>query len=125
MDEIYSELLSGMTNYEMMDLQDGSSANLTQGYAIFISILFAYLAAAYFVGRKLSRFQVWTVTSIYSAFVILFLGGLFDNALHVARLNKFIYGVDYTIGVSLIFVVLTASWIMSLIFMANARKKDK
>ena len=125
MDEYYAELLADMSSYEMMALQDSSTANLTQGYAIFLSVLFAYLAVAYIVGDQLSKFQVWVVTGIYSAFILLFVGGLYDNALHVARLNKIIYDVDYTAGVSAIIALLFASWVMSLVFMVNARSKSK
>jgi hypothetical protein len=68
-----------MTEYEIADLAASKIANLiglgsmiqvqvasiAEAIQQFMTILFGYLAAAYFVGAKLDRRQAWILTSLY------------------------------------------------------------
>jgi len=68
-----------MTEYEIADLAASNFSNLiemvsviqvqaisiTDGILQFMTILFSYIAAAYFVGASLNRQQAWILTSLY------------------------------------------------------------
>jgi hypothetical protein len=68
-----------MTEYEIADLAASKAtqlqglvsliqvqlASLTEGVQQFMTILFAYLAAAHFVGARMDRIQVWLFTVLY------------------------------------------------------------
>jgi hypothetical protein len=57
-----------MSPYELMDLGQSNHSNATALIAVFLSLSFAYLAAAYFVGSKLSRSQVFVLNTLYVIF---------------------------------------------------------
>lgn len=57
-----------MSPYEMMDLGQSNHSNATALIAVFLSLSFAYLAAAYFVGSKLTRAQVFILNTLYVLF---------------------------------------------------------
>jgi hypothetical protein len=65
-----------MTEYELIEAYQGAEASWQASASIFISIVFAYLAAAYFVGAKLTRSQVVIVTGLYTVFCLLMLSML-------------------------------------------------
>ena len=54
-----------MTEYEIIDALISIRADVAQHSMNFITVLFAYIVAAYFVGSKLSRFQVSMITILY------------------------------------------------------------
>lgn len=57
-----------MSAYELMDLGQSNFSNSTALIAVFLSLSFAYLAAAYFVGSKLNRPQVFILNTLYVLF---------------------------------------------------------
>jgi len=105
-----------------------------------VSILFAYLVAAYVVGRKFSRFQVISISLIYTVFLTLpvfaMLGEMsslislnvnfareypdFVNTLNSGRISApggyFLYVNAF---------VWLSGWLLSLYFMYNARKEER
>jgi hypothetical protein len=62
-----------MTEYELIAAYESVEASWQSGVSIFISILFAYLATAYFAGAKLTRSQVAIVTALYTMFSLIML----------------------------------------------------
>lgn len=61
-----------MNEYEIADLSASifamlqqQLASLSDGIELFMTFLFAYLAAAYFVGKDLSSRQAWIFTGLY------------------------------------------------------------
>jgi hypothetical protein len=54
-----------MTEYELLDLVAGESAQSATQFTLYLTVLFAYLVAAYFIGNKLRRPQVLILTSLY------------------------------------------------------------
>ena len=51
-----------MTEYEILDLIGTWKADTAYGASTFVSILFAYILAAYFAGAKMTRLQVVIVS---------------------------------------------------------------
>ncbi len=63
-----------MTEYELLSLFT-QELELTNTYVMsFVSILFAFVIAIFFVGQKLPKWVLFVVTGIYSVFV--FISGL-------------------------------------------------
>ena len=103
----------------------------------YVSILFAFLIMAYLVGRRLSKFQVWSVSILYSIFIILpAFGTIRTFALATKLIGSF--HVEYPEPASnyfpfysvadlftlLISIVLAAAWVLSIIFLLNSRFTD-
>jgi hypothetical protein len=60
-----------MTPYEMADLAQSNFSNSIAAVALYITLVFAYLAAAYFVGKDLSRSQVTILNALFLTFSVL------------------------------------------------------
>lgn len=54
-----------MTAYELADLAQSNFANGTSAFAVFLSVVSAYIVAAYLVGAKLTRIQSRIVTILF------------------------------------------------------------
>ena len=54
-----------MTEYEILDLVGGESAQSANQFTLYLSVLFAYLVTSYFVGERLTRAQVFLLSSLY------------------------------------------------------------
>ncbi len=54
-----------MTEVEAFELALMAKANAVQTFTVYITFTFAYLAAAYFVGKKLTRFQSLAASGLY------------------------------------------------------------
>jgi len=57
-----------MSPYELLDLSQSNFSNSSAIIAVFLSLSFAYLAAAYFVGSRLTRPQVFILNTLYVIF---------------------------------------------------------
>jgi len=64
-----------MTGYEASDLLNGVISNQLANQAIFITVVSAYLVAAYAVGKRLTKYQVWFVNFTFILFVLIGLAG--------------------------------------------------
>ena len=58
-----------MTPYELADLSASSYSNATSMYAIFLTMVTAYLVTAYLVGARLGRIQVSISVFVVTAHV--------------------------------------------------------
>jgi hypothetical protein len=54
-----------MTEAEILELLEISTANSFSGFTMYISVMFAYVVTAYFVGKKLSFMQVALVSGLF------------------------------------------------------------
>lgn len=54
-----------MTEYEILDLMANESAQSATQFTLYLSVLFAYLVTAYFVGARLTVTQVFILSSLY------------------------------------------------------------
>ena len=100
----------------------------------FVALVFAYFVMAYFVGARLSKFQVWLVTALYSVFLLFPINGAVQdfrttNALatefHIqypAEAQKYI--ADIPTFWPAFLVVAMASWILSIGFLIVTRRNN-
>jgi hypothetical protein len=123
-----------MSEAEFIELIQSGLRDVALHMMNYASILFAFLVMAYFVGSKLSRFQVWSIVILYSTFIVLpGLGAVRAFSLTtdlVASLrNEFpelaarYYSWFEASGILsvLIAFVLIAAWALSLAFLQNSR----
>ena len=119
-----------MTEYEYLDLISTYRAETGFHVMNFIAAMFAYIAAGYFVGEKLSRFQVTAITVLYTMFAPLPVSAGYE-ALQATRSTHLAYVAafgppDYPstlvlFGPELALFVVGLSWVISIIFMFQTR----
>ena len=108
-----------MTEYEISDMAANAFGNGMNGFAVFFSIVTAYLVAAHTAGRSLSTTQIVIVNMCYflaTAFFGTFTTVAFMRGAELAREVQF--GATGTIGsdtgwmwvTAIIIVVITASF---------------
>ena len=84
-----------MSEAEILELIAIYTTNALTSLTVYVSFTFGYLTVAYFVGSKLSRFQVIATSSIYivSAFGMMFstvgIGAIFFIGLWLTKENLF------------------------------------
>lgn len=60
-----------MTNYELVDLTISIQSANFEAVAIYLSVLSAYLVTAYLAAKSLTRFQLYSISTIYSVFMLM------------------------------------------------------
>ncbi len=89
------------------------------------TLISAYLVVAYLVGPKLSKFQVWAISIIYTAFLLGPIAGFYVAVLDLKAVNHGggnLHSVEFPWIVPLIMLF---GWALSIAFMIDARKKKK
>jgi hypothetical protein len=96
-----------------------------------LAIISSYLVVAYFVGPKLSRFQLWAISILYTVFCLGPLDGFYIAALDLKSLNQGEQGsrtLELPLAVEypwMIPAIIVLGWIMSIVFMINARRSSQ
>jgi len=115
-----------MTDYEYQDLLTGIGGGINEQTALFVSIFVAYVICMHLVGNSLTKFQLACVSSAYSVYSLLLM------FLVVRNLNRFVFlasefrGEELHIWTSPLItgpVVMFFSWLISIVFMLQVRKK--
>ncbi len=126
-----------MSPAEYLELMSMASANTGQHAMATTSVLFAYLIAAYLVGSSLSRFQVFTISSLYSIYFTLPVLATLGEQRRIQNLGRrFLeefpeeYQQYYETGSALEYMIVTSllvsfiAWALSIYFMYDCRKKN-
>lgn len=122
-----------MTEYEILDLI--STHRTEGGYHVmnFAAAMFGYVAAAYFVGKNLTRFQTISITFLFC----LFLPGPMVASYDATRAISFLvntYGAEFesvrysgstlaAIAPTVVPSIILVGWIISIMFMWQTRKE--
>ena len=105
-------------------------ANSTMNY---IYVLFAYLATAFLVGSRLTPFQVWSLTALYSVFLMFPGTAAISNNFKIIALRRW-FSEEHPIDaarisgalplevVYLFATILILAWMLSLLFMYRTRQ---
>ncbi len=119
-----------MTEYEIIDAIVTLRSEVALHSMNFVSVMFGYIVAAYFVGAKLSKFQVSVITLLYVIWSPLPMMGGYDAAITLRdlytrkqtlsdiELGAFFSLIDYP---ALAVIVGGFSWLMSIVFMFQVR----
>ncbi len=97
----------------------------------FVAVMFGYVATAFFVGKQLSKFQVSAITILYTFFTVLPTLAGFESAKTLRALQgQYIDFGGELVNTSLLTAIapeavagtIIMSWIISVVFMSQARK---
>jgi len=121
--------------YEYRDLLISNESLYVQYQAFYASLLTAYLAAAYLIGRKLTRFQVWAISILY-VITMLSISGRIAIAVYTGSsfrhemYDEFgeVFGAYPLTGLQPVwsnFALFSAGIILSLFYMWNARRQQE
>ena len=121
------DLLEGLTKYELIEFLYVSRDAAASILSSYITGLFAYLLAAYFVGAKLSRFQLLTATSVYTVYMLLTIRALADEFDVLILLSRELgFAREENRYTNLIVVgLLVLGFLLSIAFMIEARLHKK
>jgi len=114
--------MPSLTPYEIQDLIWSITAVNYAGLGIHISVLSAYLIVAYATGKKLNKFQLISISLLYSAFILIGIQTLYINYFSIERLITLGGGTGNAVFVYTILTVLVLSWLLSLLFMIEQRR---
>ena len=114
-----------MTEYEALEAIYTIRATTAADGMYFVSILSAYLVVAYVVGPELSRFQVITITILYSLFLTMPINGMYSG-LGDLLLLEHPFRPDRPEGAQYVIPgVMIVAWIASVLFMIQVRVSGK
>lgn len=123
MDEARLEFFRSLSNFELAELALDYNTALLEQQAVFVSALFAYIIAAYFVGKSLDKFQCVSVSIVYCLFLTANLFGSFAMASSLIHVSYVYRGIDVTLAAyGAIFAQLIA-WALSILFMIKEQRK--
>ena len=120
-----------MTEYEVVDVLSSLRAEIGDHVMNYAAVLFGYLVTAYFVGARLSRFQVTAITIVYVIFVPGPMYGVYQAAKTMTNVFNAHEGVaNYPLAASefirlipiLVPLIVLSSCLISLLFMYQTRK---
>ena len=122
-----------MTEYEVLDMISTHRAGGAFHVMNFAAAMFGYVAAAYFVGEKLSTFQTIAITILFCLFVPGPVLGVHESVMVVVNLTE-TYGSEFaSIGSSskvaafapiAVPGTIILGWVISIAFMFQIRKKQ-
>lgn len=122
MDPETIQFFSEMSHYELLDSLSTQRSIISNDLAVFMTALFAYLSAAYFVGARLSRFQAASVSVLYSILALYIIFGLIDSQLTHAKISYAITGEDISFVSLLTLGILLSVWVFSIVLSIQARR---
>ena len=119
-----------MSEFELSELAGTSMSNFLTSFTVFVSIVTAYVVAAFAVGQKLTKLQVSIVNTCFliasvaiGLLSVLIFRVFLGRTQALAKLNNPDTGVgivvDVTWAVAILYVILVCG---SLVFMRNVRQ---
>jgi hypothetical protein len=119
------EIVSRLSLYSEFELAELILMTISTGIEQlnqFLTVLFAYFLVAYLVGKKLSSFQLFAITFVYSVFS--FIAVFAFAGLQLSLLQM----LEFRDGVSLLPwfappLTCFAAWMLSIIFMIHSRRR--
>ena len=114
----------GLSRFELILILHGSQTLAITYFSLFMTLLFAYLAMAYFAAKQLSRFQVITISAIYSFAIFFTMYGAYGNIHAIGVIRYVLEGMSttpFTNGIAFT-VFMFIAWVVSIIFLVQARR---
>lgn len=108
-----------MNEYEMLQTVYAIRATGGADALNFFSVLSAYLAVAYLVGDKLSSFQLWGISDLYSLYLYFPAVAVQFAVVDLMKLNA------APPGASFIAIVFASMWVVSIVFMLQKRRESR
>ena len=122
--ELMAQLYDGLSTFELISLIHSNLTLAIAFFSLFTTMLFAYLVMAYFAAKRLSRFQVTTISAIYSLAIFFTMIGIYDSTRNIDIIEQVIAGTSFTPSlVNIAFnVLLFVARAVSIMFFIQARR---
>ena len=114
-----------MEQYQILESLHVIRGVAAQDAMNFFTIVSAYLVVAYLAGAKLSTFQVWSISILYSLFCF---GPIMAVVISLQDMSTLPYAIEHSSwynGVSWLPWVMVFAWGLSIVFMLNSRSTGK
>ena len=119
-DEILS-YCGELSKFELLQLFHLQKESIVDDITIFMTVLFGFIAMAYFVGEKLSRSQAVSVSLIYSVFALLALASIWSTTM---SMSAALVGGFLNLNYSLV-GTLAVCWAYSILFLVQVRRTNE
>jgi len=121
--EAVLETYRQLSTFEQLELYYMARDAVGIDVTVFVTLVFAYITVAYLLGKKLNRFQVISVSVLYSLFVLFNLDAIYTETGVVVLVSHLLYDspVNGTVRTGFL-TLLTLVWLFSLFFMYQARR---
>ncbi len=110
------DIHAGLSPYELFDLAYTIRAAVTADVTLFMTALCAYLAVAYIAGTRLTKFQIVSITAVYSSFSIFTIAAT-TAMLHFVVVASNFGGQAYHAVAFAISLLMFIAWLLSVYVM--------
>ena len=117
------EYLTEFTHYELLESYYLVMDAIVSDVTIFMTILFAYITVAYFVGAKMTKFQAITISSLYSLFALYMISAAYNSSQMLSIIAFTISGLDSSKDSVILVTILLVAWVFSIILFIQTRRK--
>ena len=112
-----------LSNFEVVQIFYMAREAASGDMSFLVTILSAYLVAVFLAAKRLSRFQILTITAIYTAtFFYTSLGYYFAYSA-VLSAGEQLSGQPIPAWSNGIIAVIFVAWLVSIVFMVHARRE--
>jgi hypothetical protein len=108
-----------MNEYEIIEATYAIRQAGATDVSSFFTVLSAYLVVAYLVGDKLSKFQLWSITGLYTLYLYFPIAATHIAVADLAQLDAVPPGAEY------LRFVLVLMWLVSIVFMIQKRRESR
>ena len=119
--DLYSELSA----FEILELTYLVRSDIYFNLSIFMTALFGYIATAHFAAGRLSKFQLLAISSIYSSLLLIEIIAMSSAVRALGSLISAQGSEPLAIYQYGPVVILAIAWIISIIYMVEARKNSE
>ena len=119
----YSVVISEFSRFELLQLYHMQREAMVEDVTIFMSVLFGFIAMAYFVGGKLDRNQAIAISILYSVFAMIAIQRIYGTMFAMTLTEEQVIG-RYAQENFITPGVMVLSWFYSLYFLYQTRRKE-
>ena len=119
--DIYSDL----SNFELLELTYLIRSDIYFNLSIFMTALFGYIAVAHIAAKSLSKFQLYSITGIYTLLIVVELIAMSSAVRAMGRVIEAQGNNPLPIYQYALVGLFLVAWIISMIYMVEARKSAK
>ena len=120
----YVRVIEEFSKFELLQLYHLQREAMVEDVTIFMSVMFGFIAVAYFVGSKLSRNQAVAISVLYSAFALIDIQRIMGTMIAMTVTEELMIG-RFAVENYLTPLVMVLSWIYSLWFLRQTRRTER
>ena len=117
-------IYSTLTNFEILELTYLIRSDIYFNLSIFMTALFGYIAVAHIAAKSLSRFQLWSISSIYTLLITVELVAMSSAVRAMGELLEAQGSSPLPIYQYALVGLFLVAWVISIVYMSEARKRD-